>query len=142
VVRRTAIGQHIHGGRQGQGHLMTDLKLTADHDLDLSTNDMQIVTGDDAIVQHLKIRLQFFLGEWFLDEGVGIPYWTDFFIKDPNLTAIRSYYRQTIVTTPGIASLTSLELDLDGATRALSVDFAAKKDDGEELVFDERFVLL
>lgn len=122
---------------------MADLKLTTDGDLDLSTNDMQLVSGDDAITQHLKIRFQFFLGEWFLDESVGIPYWTEVFVKDPNLTAIRSFYRETILTTPGIASLAEpLDLDFDSSTRVLDVAFTAVKDDGETLDFSEEFRLL
>ena len=121
---------------------MADLKLTSDGDLDLSTRDLQIVRGDDAIVQQLTIRLQFFLGEWFLDESVGIPYWTEVFTKDPNLTAIRSYYRQAITTTPGIKSLTTLDLDFDGAARRLDVSFSAVKDDGTVLDFNREFRLL
>jgi hypothetical protein len=121
---------------------MADIKLTSGHDLDLSTRDLQIVRGDDAIKQQLAIRLQFFLGEWFLDESIGIPYWTEIFIKDPHLVAIRSFYREAIVTTPGIASITRLELDFDGATRGLDVEFTAVKDDGSTLDFSQEFRLL
>ncbi len=121
---------------------MASFKLTEDGDLDLSTNNIQIIGGDDAIVQNLKTRLQFFLGEWFLNQLIGIPYWTDVFIKDPSLTAIRSFYRQTILTTPGIASLTRFELDFDRAARKLLPDFTAVKDDGETLDFSEEFILL
>lgn len=121
---------------------MSDLKLDpVTHDLDLSTNDLQIVGGDDAIVQQLAIRLQFFLGEWFLDQNVGIPYWTEVFVKDPRLTAIRSFYREAILTTPGIAALTELALEFDRAARRLRVLFTAVKDDGGPLTFDRAFVL-
>ncbi len=122
---------------------MASLKInSATGDLDLSTNNLEIVTGDDAIIQQLRSRMQFFLGEWFLNRLIGFPYWTDVFVKDPRLGAIRSFYRQTILTTPGIASLVTLDLDFATATRALSVAFSAKKDDGGILTFDEEFVLL
>jgi hypothetical protein len=122
---------------------MASLKMNATtSDLDLSTNNLVIITGDDALVQHLRSRLRFFRGEWFLNELIGFPYWTDVFIKDPNLTAIRSFYRQTILTTPGIDSISKLDLDFDRAARQLSVTFTAVKDDGEILEFDEEFILI
>lgn len=43
-----------------------DLKLDiASDDIDVSTGDLVLVEGTDAIIQHLQIRLRFFLGEWF-----------------------------------------------------------------------------
>lgn len=124
---------------------MADIALDLDpltpYDLDLTGADLRIVTGDDAIVQHLTIRFQFFLGEWFLDERVGIPYYTDVLIKGPNIPSVRSLFSQTILTTPGIDELDELDLDLDPLTRRLTVAFTATKDDGGTLDFSVPFVL-
>lgn len=121
---------------------MADLKLDlTTNDLDLSTADLQIVTDDDAIVQHLVIRFQFFKGEWFLDRRVGIPYFTDVLIKNPSLANVRNLITQTILTTPGIAELQELTLDLNSTTRKLDVAFIALKDDGEILDFSGVFIL-
>jgi len=84
---------------------MKDLKLDTFGELDLSSGDLQFVTGADAVAQHLRIRLRFFLGEWFLDTRVGIPYFSVFFIKQPNLAAIEAIYRRAIQTVPGVDSL-------------------------------------
>lgn len=124
---------------------MTDLKLdlspATPYDIDLTSSGLALVTGDDAIVQHLTIRFGFFRGEWFLDQRVGIPYFTDILIKNPNLADVRNLFTQTILTTPGIAALEELKLDLNSQTRVLDLDFTAQKDDGALLDFSQSFVL-
>lgn len=122
---------------------MTDIKLDLPtHDLDLTTGDLVLIFDDDEIVQKLKIRLQFFLGEWFLDQRLGIPYFRDIFIKNPDLAVIRRIFRQTVLTTPGIADLDNFELSFDGTTRKLTVSFAATKVDGSVITFDdEEFII-
>jgi len=52
------------------------------HDLHLdSTGDLSWVEGIDAIAQHARVRLQFFLNEWFLDRREGIPFMREVFTK-------------------------------------------------------------
>lgn len=120
---------------------MADVKLDADGDIDLTDGNMTLVTDDDAIVQQITIRLQLLLGEWFLDKRVGMPLFEDVFKKNPDLTRVRSIYRQTILTTPGIASFEEFTLVVDGATRTLSVDFIARKTDGEILQYNKEFIV-
>ncbi len=123
---------------------MADIKLDlsgTDPDLDVSGADLAIVSGDDAIVQHLTIRFGLFKGEWFLNRRVGVPYFTDIFVKNPSLSDIRTIVSRIITGTPGIASLDSLALEVDAAARELSVEFTAAKDDGGVLDFSQVFIL-
>ena len=106
---------------------MSDFKLDpVTGDLDLSTGDLQFVTGADAVAQHLLIRLRFYRAEWFLDTRVGIPYYSQILVKNPNLAAIRTTYRQAILSTPGVETLERMDLEFDAATRELALDFSAK----------------
>jgi hypothetical protein len=119
---------------------MADIRLsTLDDDIDTSDEKWSLVDGDDAIIQHILIRLRFFKGEWFLDPTIGIPYYETILLKNPDLIAIRSVFRQAILTTPGIASLDSLLTELDNAERRLTVTFAAIKTDGGTLDFSKEF---
>lgn len=121
---------------------MSDLKLNTFGELDLSTDDLVFISGADAVAQHLKIRLRFVRGEWFLDQRVGIPYYSQIWVKNPNLAAIQSVFRRAIVTTPGVEALERIDQQFDAATRELSLSFSAKLE-GEDISrdFTEVFVL-
>jgi len=98
-----------------------DLLLNAAGDLDLTTNDLQLVDGIDAVRQELQIRYRFFVGEWFLDPEEGVPYIRDVLKKAPNESQVRALLAEVARTTPGVASVDNLTLDLDAATRVLTV---------------------
>jgi hypothetical protein len=119
-----------------------DIKLTADRDLDFSTGDLVLINGTDAIVQHMKIRLRFFLSEWFIDRRLGVPYFSKILIKLPNDNVVRSILRNVIAKTPGVESLTSIDFSLDGASRVFTVTFTAQLvTEGTPLTFTEELVI-
>ena len=121
---------------------MADLALSSiDSDILIENDKLSIVDGDDALVQHLTIRLQFFLSEWFLDLRVGIGYLQEILIKNPNLIRVRTIFREAILTTTGIASLERFDLTVNSATRGLAVSFTAAKDDGGTLDFSREFII-
>ncbi len=111
-------------------------------DLVLLNDELILLDGNAAIAQHLRIRLRFFLGEWFLDQRVGIPYFQRLLGEKPSEPAIRSIFRQAILGTPGILELTDLVIDFNGTNRVLSIRFNATTTVGEVLVFDEELIIL
>lgn len=116
---------------------MSDIKLDfGTGDLDLTGHQLNLVTGADAIEQQLRIRLRFFLGEYFLDTRQGIPFYREVLIKNPNLPLLRSIFREAIITTPGVSSVQDVQVSVNGVTRTLSLTFVATIDTGEELVFN------
>jgi hypothetical protein len=122
---------------------MADWKLdttTGDLELD-SNNDLILVTGVDAIAQDVTVRLKTFLGEWYLDTRVGMPYFEQLLGKKPRLGAVRSLFLEAIQQTPGIQTVNDLQVAFDGAARLLTVSFRADTTDGP-LEYDEEFVLL
>jgi hypothetical protein len=110
-----------------------DLKLTADHDIEIdeATGDLVLVDGVDAIAQDCDVRLKFFLGEWYLDTRLGVPYYQQILGQKPRLTAVKGIFRKAILSTPGIRSfLEPLEITFDGPTRTLGVSFRADTVEG------------
>jgi hypothetical protein len=100
-------------------------------DLAVESGDLAQVTGIDAILQSLRTRLGFFLGEWFLDEAQGIPYFESILVKNPNFPAVRELLRRALLETPGVLEVTSLRLRFTSATRQLAVSFRVSTDLGE-----------
>lgn len=117
-----------------------DLKIDATTlDLVLDGADLALVSDLAAISQSVRTRLRFFLGEWFADEGAGVPWWQSILVKNPNISAIRMTLRNEILGTRGVASIETLNLQYDPAARTLSLSFSARADTGELIVFDEAF---
>lgn len=117
-----------------------DIALDPDTgDLLIEGGDLVLTTGRDAILQHLTIRLQFFLGEWEWDTRIGVPYFQDVLVKAPDLNVVRTLLRETITSTPGVTGLQNFELDLDG--RTLRLDFEASTTEGP-VTFDRELILV
>jgi hypothetical protein len=105
--------------------------------LDPTTGDVllpiQIIRGAEAVAQRIRVRFRFFLGEWFLDTRLGVPYYRDILIKNPDSILIGFIFRQVLLTTPGVKSVASFSASLERATRTLTVTFEAQLEDGTEL---------
>jgi len=114
-----------------------DLLLDDNWDLALSDTDLRLVTGVDAIRQHLIQRLKTFLLEWFLDRRKGVPYIQAVLIKNPNPLAVAAVFKSEIIETPGIVELISFDLQIDPGVRSLRLTFTAAVEDGSTVTVDE-----
>jgi hypothetical protein len=114
--------------------LPKDILLTSAHDIDMSEGAQ--LTGDllTYVTQKLRQRLRFFLGEWFLDRRLGVPYFESVFVSNPDLALLSSLFRQTILQTRGVGSINSLVLRFDRKARMLFVSFQARLVDSQEKV--------
>lgn len=112
--------------------MTTDWKLTEDWDLKIGNFTDYKVTGMDELVQRLKTRLQFFLGELYFDTTQGVPYYQNVFKKGATYDEISNSIKLQIAKTKNIKKITSFELNkVDGDPRAISISFAASSDFGD-----------
>lgn len=108
---------------------MIDLMLVVDktdpnfHDLDIVNYDLQLVEGIDQVRQKLECRLQFFYGEWFLDNTQGVKLYETVYVKNPNLSIIASLFKSVILDTRDVNSIIEYNQSYDPKIRKLSVDF-------------------
>ena len=103
---------------------MKDLAINFDtNDLLFQKYDLSLIDGLDQIRQKLKIRLQFFYGEWYLDTIQGIKYFDEIFIKNPTLSRVQSILKSAITDTQGVNELLSMNVALDNSERQLTVNF-------------------
>jgi hypothetical protein len=120
---------------------MANLELDTAGDLLVTNNALTIVEGDAAIRQHLSTRLQFFKGEWPMDQRLGVPYYEYVLVKNPDLSLVRSIFRKAILDTPGIDTLEEFTLSYDNPSRVLGLSFTAKKTDGDLLDYSKEFII-
>jgi hypothetical protein len=120
-----------------------DVKLdTVSGDIDLSTGDVMLVDGADAIIQHLHIRLRFFLGEWFLDTRLGVPYFQKLLGHRIDNALIQSIFRKAVLGTPGVKAVRSLSVDFENDTRKLFIRFSAiLAGSAEPVRFEEELII-
>lgn len=103
---------------------------------------IQFITGPDAVLQRVKVRFRFFLGEWFLDQRLGIPYYRDILIKNPDILLITTIFRRVLTTTPGVARVATFKAQLLTTERKLLCDFVAFLSDGSKIIaLAEPFIL-
>jgi hypothetical protein len=79
------------------------------------------------------VRLALFHGEWFLDRGIGVPYFERVLRKPLRRSVLTTVFRAAILGTPGVKALERLDFDVDAAERRLTVTFAAITDGGERI---------
>lgn len=82
------------------------MSAAVDIGLDPDTDDLpdlpELITGLDLIQQLIASTVRFFLGEWFLDERVGLPLVEWITTKAPDVQAILARLEQDIRTIPGV----------------------------------------
>lgn len=89
--------------------------------------------GADYARQRITISLDVFLGEWFLDLRIGLPYFRSILVHSPNSDTVRTVIKAAIMNTPGIVSVPTLTVDLDTTARIAHVVFIAIYEDGTEI---------
>ena len=111
------------------------------NELDITTGDFKLLERPDSIAQQIKIRLNFFLGEWFLDRRQGMPYVERILVKNPSSAAVKAIFRRAILTVPGVIDVTEIDFTVD-AGRTIRLSFKATLDNsGDPLIFDREFVI-
>lgn len=108
-----------------------DLALSdVDGDVVIDNGDLLRVENADAIEQNISQRLKIYLGEFFLDQTVGIPYFQSILVKKANLAVVDAVLKDTIINTLGVLELIEFELDYDAQLRSLLLSFQARVLDG------------
>lgn len=110
-----------------------DFKLDAGGDLELS------LAGDialsESIVQAVRIRLLWFLQEWRLGPGLGVPYFEEILGKNPNEGKVRHRIREAVMGVEGVVNVQSVALALDKRSRQAAITAAFST--GEESFQEE-----
>lgn len=102
---------------------MLDIRLNADHDLDVSMLDLRLVDKTEQVRQQLLIKLRLWVGEWFLDTDFGTPYLQEILGKQLTLSGAITALRNSILEVEGVRTITEFEYNFSAQDRKLDVSF-------------------
>jgi len=105
--------------------------------LNKDTHDIVFVNGKcpvtqllvDVVAQRLKITMYTFLGEWFLDTTVGVPYFQQIFGKIRSKVTIDLIFQRIISTDTDVIEILSFESSLSPSDRGYSMTFQVRVSD-------------
>ncbi len=113
-------------GVAGATAIAKDLSLDTAGDLQLQGQDIAPLVADTAaIISDVTATLQFMLGEWFLDQSQGIPWFSVLGQKKVNLQGLRSALFTAIAARQGITQVQFVNVTQDTTRRSLKVVWAA-----------------
>ena len=98
---------------------MLDILLAADGDLKVT--DAGDIEVKGSIRQPIRIRLLWFLGEWRFAPGFGVAYFSDVFVKNPNLERVKGIIRDEAMGVNCVLDAKNIKISFDKQTRAATI---------------------
>ena len=98
-------------------------------------------TNLDYLTLKVHSVISIFLGEFFIDQTLGIPYIPNDDNKGAHRTLIESALKTKITAVEGINKITYFYSTLNKKDRQLLVDFIAETEAGEELEIRQLFTI-
>lgn len=102
---------------------MISKALGSSNDLIIENGKIRTVSNAAEVVQSVRTRLQFYLGEWFLNVEVGTPYHQAILVKPADVATIEAIIRERILATPGVDKLNGFSLSY--SKRNLTITYSA-----------------
>jgi len=103
--------------------LEKDLWIHLNNDLLIENGDLKLSNDKQGLEQQIRRALLSFKGEWFLDEGLGIPYYQEILGTKNSINAIKAIFVDAIQRLEGVKELVELKIRLDDPARALLINF-------------------
>ena len=111
--------------------------MSRDLKIDLTTGDLVVEDGDllvldgiDQIVQNIHIVLKFYFREWYLNQDLGVRYFEEILIKNPNVPRVDTLIKSAIAGVEGVNQILYYKSDYDNVTREFTVDFQVDTAEG------------
>ena len=94
------------------------------------TTPIFTTTTSENLAQRLKIRLQTFKGEWFLDGTIGIDYFNQIAGKNRSKAAVDAIIQAEILKENEVLQITAYSSVVDKTTRKITIQFTVRTVDG------------
>lgn len=88
-----------------------------------AVNDLATVDSRAGILQDILTALQVYLGEWFLDQTVGMPFYQVIFVKNVDEALVNAAFINQILAVPGVTALTQFSFTARSTNRGAEIAF-------------------
>lgn len=113
-----------------------DANLNPCGDLDIVDGDLVLVSTADQIRVAWLIHMRTFLGEWYFNEAIGLPYYQKILGKVRSSREVRSYFIKASLAVPGILQVTKCSLgEIEQSTRHVDISIECLIEDGTTQLF-------
>ena len=102
---------------------MLDILLNPDGDLNITDQGDIMLTG--SVRQAIRIRLLWFFREWRFAPELGVPYFEDILIKNPNMNRVRRNIRNEVMSVDEVRDVRHLTIDIGAQSRRAVIRFEA-----------------
>lgn len=96
------------------------IKLT-DNDLDFSTGTLIIIEEKEELAQRIKVSLQTWLGEWFLDNSAGVD-WLTLMEKGTNIIKVKTEIQVNILQFEEVTGIRDFNVSFNNSTRRFTIE--------------------
>ena len=94
---------------------MLDILLDCDGDLHITPSGDIYLTQNAR--QAVRIRLLWFFNEWRFAPGLGVPYFEEVFIKNPNINRLRRIVYEQAKSVDGVIDVRNININIENAAR-------------------------
>lgn len=102
---------------------MKDILLVGNGDLAInSTGDISLT---DSVQQAIAVRLRWFAEEWRLGKDIGVPYFEEFLIKNPDTSRIEQIVREEIMSVEEITDVQTVVCEVRPELRSVFIRYVA-----------------
>lgn len=92
-------------------------------DICINEKDFLMIDNAERVAQQIKITLQFWLGEWFLNISDGVPYLEYILVKNPNKNHIIQIFTEKILSVEDVISIESIDITLNSKERNAEITY-------------------
>jgi hypothetical protein len=113
--------------------------ILLDRNGDIAISETGDISVKHSVRQEVKIFLRWFFEEWRFNPDVGVPYFEDVFVKNPNTQMIARIVRSEAMKADGAKDVRDVSVSVDRKTRSAAIKFTLITDYGafrEEVTID------
>lgn len=104
------------------------MDILLDHNGDLFLDHKGDIRLENSVSQKIRIRILWFAAEWRWDEELGMPYFEELLVKNPDAEYFEGLLREEIFNVDEVVQVKEVTILYDSQTREAVIQYVALTD--------------